>query len=120
MDLADQSRTRPHIRGRAHWLDWSVGCDQRSSAPAQPLPFEGDAWEMLAGIGAGFAVANWKKCIDQIREQAGQAELTWEDEARRQANAERLRIAREFHDVVAHSMVTINVQVAPPRRAGAG
>jgi signal transduction histidine kinase len=33
-----------------------------------------------------------------------------EDQARRAVDAERLRIARELHDVVAHTMATINVQ----------
>jgi signal transduction histidine kinase len=33
-----------------------------------------------------------------------------EEQARRAVDAERLRIARELHDVVAHTMATINVQ----------
>ena len=39
-----------------------------------------------------------------------------EREARRQVDEERLRIARELHDVVAHTMATINVQATPPPR----
>ena len=35
-----------------------------------------------------------------------------EREARRQVDEERLRIARELHDVVAHTMATINVQAS--------
>jgi len=67
-------------------------------------------WEMVAGVGAGFAVANRRAYVAQIKERAEQAEKTREDEARRRVDAERLRIARELHDVVAHSMATVNVQ----------
>jgi len=41
--------------------------------------------------------------VDSIRDRA-------EQDARRRIDEERLRIARELHDVVAHTMATINVQ----------
>ena len=41
------------------------------------------------------------------REQAAQARR---DEARRQADAERLRVAQEVHDVVGHGLAAINMQ----------
>jgi signal transduction histidine kinase len=43
-------------------------------------------------------------------ERAEQAERTREEQARARADAERLRIAREVHDTVAHAIAIINVQ----------
>jgi signal transduction histidine kinase len=48
-------------------------------------------------------VANRRAYVDSIRDRA-------EQDARRRIDEERLRIARELHDVVAHTMATINVQ----------
>jgi signal transduction histidine kinase len=46
----------------------------------------------------------------EARERAEWAERTREEEARARVDAERLRIAREVHDTVAHSIAIINVQ----------
>ena len=54
---------------------------------------------------AGFAMANRRAYVDSVR-------ATAEADARRQIDEERLRIARELHDVVAHTMATINVQAS--------
>src|SRR5580704_5199169 len=52
---------------------------------------------------AGIAVANRRAYVASIQDRA-------EQDARRRIDEERLRIARELHDVVAHTMATINVQ----------
>jgi signal transduction histidine kinase len=60
----------------------------------------------------GWALASHRAYIAEINERAARAERTREEEASRQVNAERLRIARELHDVVAHSIAMINVQAS--------
>jgi len=46
----------------------------------------------------------------EAHERAERAERTREEEARSRVDAERLRIAREVHDTVAHAIAIINVQ----------
>jgi signal transduction histidine kinase len=46
----------------------------------------------------------------EAQERAERAERTREEEARRRVDAERLHIAREVHDTVAHAIAIINVQ----------
>jgi signal transduction histidine kinase len=53
----------------------------------------------------GIAVSNRRAFVASIQARA-------DDEAKRRIDEERLRIARELHDVVAHTMSTINVQAA--------
>ncbi len=60
---------------------------------------------VAAALFAGIAVANRRAYVASIRDRA-------EQDARRRVDEERLRIARELHDVVAHTMATINVQAA--------
>ena len=64
-------------------------------------------WEsaiVMAGLAAGQVAAEWRARADRQTEQAH------EEEALRRLAEERLRIARELHDVVSHSIAMINVQ----------
>ncbi|MFI5755383.1 sensor histidine kinase [Streptomyces sp. NPDC051569] len=67
------------------------------------------AWTGMASA-AGDAVRSRRAFIDAIRERAERAERTREEEARRRVAEERLRIARDLHDVVAHHIALVNVQ----------
>jgi signal transduction histidine kinase len=50
--------------------------------------------------------------VSVLRDQLELAERSREQEAERRAEQERMRIARDLHDVVAHTLTTINVQAA--------
>ncbi|MFI6056915.1 sensor histidine kinase [Streptomyces sp. NPDC051286] len=67
------------------------------------------AWTGMAGA-AGDAIRSRRAFVDAIRERAERAERTREEEARRRVAEERLRIARDLHDVVAHHIALVNVQ----------
>jgi signal transduction histidine kinase len=58
----------------------------------------------------GESVRGRRVLAAEAVERAERAEQTKEAEARRRVDAERLRIAREVHDTVAHAIAVINVQ----------
>lgn len=66
----------------------------------------------LIGMAAavGEATRSRRAFIAAIEERAARLELSREEEARRRVVEERLHIARELHDVVAHHISVINVQ----------
>lgn len=67
------------------------------------------AWVGLA-VSAGFAVGSQRAIVAAAEERAQRAEASREEEAQRRVTEERLRIARELHDVVAHHISVVNVQ----------
>lgn len=73
--------------------------------------------ERIAAIGLtlipiliGDVVRSRRALIAQADERVRLAEAASEQQAERRVQDERVRIARELHDVVAHSIATINVQ----------
>jgi len=82
---------------------------------AGPLPWYAQenlglfAWTGMAAA-AGDAVRSRRAFVHAIKERAERAERTREEEARRRVAEERLRIARDLHDVVAHHIALVNVQ----------
>lgn len=80
-----------------------------SSDPFGPELLAGLAWPTLA-VAAGDAVRSRREAIAAAEDRAARAEATREAEAQRRVVEERLHIARELHDVVAHQIAVINVQ----------
>jgi signal transduction histidine kinase len=69
------------------------------------------SWRAEAGVAAWLLVIIAVTELARLRrEQVAQARLTREQAERRRADEERLRIARELHDILAHSISVINVQ----------
>lgn len=67
---------------------------------------------MIAIIAAAEISRGRALYLRATEERAAEAERTREEEARRRASEERLHIARELHDVIAHNISLINVQAA--------
>ena len=65
---------------------------------------------------AGRAIHSRTRLTEALHEAAGQAAEEHDDEVRRAAAEERRRIAREMHDLVAHSMSVMVVQAGGARR----
>jgi signal transduction histidine kinase len=76
-----------------------------ASAGFDPLGATGGGFVVIPGeVAAALFLGLWVSSRHAYTRREG------EEQARRAVDAERLRIARELHDVVAHTMATINVQ----------
>ncbi|MGX1756301.1 sensor histidine kinase [Streptomyces lydicus] len=99
---------------------WRVGaCATAVLATASLISDPGleNLWQhlaLVAGMGlavaSGDAVRSRHRLLAAAMERAERAERTREEEARLRVTEERLRIARELHDVVAHHITLVNAQ----------
>ena len=67
------------------------------------------AFPMVAGV-LGHSVGNRRAYLAAVEERALRAEQSRDSEARRRVAEERVRIARELHDLVAHQITLANAQ----------
>ncbi|WP_405649654.1 histidine kinase [Streptomyces sp. NBC_00019] len=66
-------------------------------------------WFLFAAV-TGLADRNWQAYLRQTEQRALEAERTREEAALRRAGEERLRIARELHDSLTHSISIVKLQ----------
>ncbi len=67
---------------------------------------------VIAILFCGIDVRYYRQYVASIVERAERAERTREEEARRRVAEERLRVARDLHDLLAHSITLIGVQTS--------
>ncbi|MFD4507057.1 histidine kinase dimerization/phosphoacceptor domain-containing protein [Streptomyces sp. NPDC058457] len=84
-----------------------------------PMRLGAVTWIGLAAA-LGDSVHNRRAYISALEERAERAERTREEEAARRVAEERVRIARELHDVVAHELTLINAQAGIGAHVGRG
>jgi signal transduction histidine kinase len=90
-------------------IDWlATAVDIEPTAAIGWVFFRIGASVMSAALGE--SVRSRRFIAAEAQERAERAERTREEEARSRVDAERLRIAREVHDTVAHAIAIINVQ----------
>ncbi|MET7338205.1 sensor histidine kinase [Nonomuraea sp. NPDC005650] len=99
---------------------WAYGGLAALVVAVARIVFDGSGWlapEVLAPIASigmatavGDSLRSRRAYVAAVEERARRAEATREEEAERRVMEERLRIARELHDVLAHHIALINVQ----------
>lgn len=71
---------------------------------------------VVAAVAAGYGFKTHQAYVRATEERAAEAERTREEEAARRVEEERVRIAREVHDITAHSLSAVSVQTAAAER----
>jgi len=71
--------------------------------------FYASGW-LASGLMTAVALYRWREYVSEVEHRAEEAERTRDAVARERAVEERLRIARDLHDSLTHSMFVIKVQ----------
>ncbi|MGC5258719.1 sensor histidine kinase [Gordonia sp. DT218] len=86
-------------------IPWSGGLSWQDASRMGAVA----AFPLMAGV-LGHSVQNRRAYLAAVEERARRAEQSRDTEARRRVAEERVRIARELHDLVAHQITLANAQ----------
>jgi len=120
--LAEGTELAGTLRGAAAVLASAVAVAMASLAPGargHPGAFGSFAiGAMVAASGVlGYALRTRRDYVAELRDRAARLEATEGERAERAVMDERLRIARELHDVIGHSISLIAIQAEAAGRA---
>jgi len=110
--LALRQGRRAQLVGAAAAVAAVIGADLLHSGRPSVLQTLGHVMLVAIPLLAAEAIRAHRSNLSLLRERLELAERTREQDAERRAEQERVRIARELHDVVAHTLTEINVQAA--------
>ena len=92
-----------------------AGAPDRTASLAFFTRFQNVAIVLAAAL-AGYAFRTHRAYVAAVEERAAEAERSREEEAARRVEEERVRIAREVHDITAHSLSAVSIQAAAAER----
>ncbi len=92
----------------AAWL-YTIGLVTSSTEFGDARAVIGITWAAVA-VGVADAIRSWRSYKETAEEQVRTAVTAAEADASRQVSEERLVIARELHDLLAHNLSVMNVQ----------
>lgn len=97
-------------------IAYAIELATTSESPLSREAFSSLFWTACA-VAAGDAVRTRRINVRVLEDRAQRAEATREQEARARVAEERLHIARELHDIVAHHIAVVNIQAGLAERA---